>query len=178
MAVKKIVCVSCGFEKNPAGSDRCVSCGARLETAGRGDNRSQGDSSDGGDYQQEGFSITWLFIALAIQSILTGALIFALPRFVTTLDFEGGNGMTVCIPLWFVGGFLVGLISPGRVYIEPVVASFIVALPTTMWLVDSQTVRTLPTFLYMIMAVIGILFTLIGSYMGERMHSPASSKAT
>jgi hypothetical protein len=36
--------------------------------------------------------------------------------------------------------------------------------------VQSQTVRTMPTFLYVIMSGIGILFTLIGSYIGERIQ--------
>jgi hypothetical protein len=178
MAAKKIACVSCGFEKNPAGSERCVSCGARLELATRGDGQGRDGSTGEGGYQQEGFSMTWLFISLAVQGILTGVVIFGLPKLLTAIDFEGGNGMTVCIPLWFVGGFLVGLISPGRVYVEPVIASFIVALPTTFWLVENQTVRTLPPFLYMIMAAIGILFTLIGSYMGERVQSGPAPKTT
>jgi len=51
-----------------------------------------------------------------------------------------------------------------------VVASFIVAIPTTFFLVQNQTVRMLPTFLYVIMASIGVLFTLIGAYIGERIQ--------
>lgn len=121
-------------------------------------------------YQQEGVSVTWLAIAFAVQSVLTAALVFGLPMILPWIDFEGGNGMTVCVPVWFVGGLLIGMISPGRTFIEPVVASFIVAIPTTFLLVESQTVRTLPTFLYVIMAAIGVLFTLIGAYIGERIQ--------
>jgi hypothetical protein len=62
------------------------------------------------------------------------------------------------------------MISPGRTFIEPTIAAFLVALPTTFLLVQSQTVRTMPTFLYVIMSGIGILFTLIGSYIGERIQ--------
>jgi hypothetical protein len=121
-------------------------------------------------YQQEGVSVQWLVIAFAVQAVLTAALVFGLPMILPWIDFEGGNGMTVCVPVWFVGGLLVGMISPGRTFIEPVVASFIVAIPTTFFLVESQTVRTLPTFLYVIMAAIGVLFTLIGAYIGERVQ--------
>jgi hypothetical protein len=128
-------------------------------------------------YQQEGMSVQWLIIALAVQGVLTAALVFGLPMVLTSIDFEGGNGMTVCVPVWFVGGLLVGMISPGRTFIEPVVASFIVAIPTTFFLVDSQTVRTLPTFLYVIMAAIGVLFTLIGAYIGERIQLGPPPKA-
>lgn len=102
--------------------------------------------------------------------MLTAALVFGLPRIVTVLDFEGGNGMTVCVPVWFLGGLLVGMISPGRTFIEPMVASLVVAIPTTFLLVQSQTVRTMPTFLYVVMSAIGIMFTLIGAYIGERIQ--------
>ncbi len=116
-------------------------------------------------------------IALAVQGVLTAALVFGLPKVITAIDFEGGNGMTVCIPVWFVGGLLVGMISPGRTFIEPMVASFIVAIPSTFFLVENQTVRTMPTFLYVIMAAIGIMFTLIGAYIGERVQLGPPPKA-
>ncbi len=57
-------------------------------------------------------------------------------------------------------------------------ASFVVAIPTTFFLIDSETVRTLPTFLYVIMAAIGVLFTLIGAYIGERIQLGPPPKAT
>jgi hypothetical protein len=62
------------------------------------------------------------------------------------------------------------MISPGRTFIEPMIASFIVAIPTTFLLIQTQTVRTMPTFMYVILAVIGVLFTLIGAYIGERVQ--------
>lgn len=167
-AAKLVQCPTCGFEKNPVGSTRCVSCGAKIEALGRGA-RSREEELER-RYQQEGVSLQWMAIALAIQGVLTAALVFGLPKVLTAIDFEGGNGMTVCIPVWFVGGLLVGMISPGRTFIEPVVASFVVAIPATFLLVENQTVRTMPTFLYVIMAAIGILFTLIGAYIGERIQ--------
>ena len=121
-------------------------------------------------YQQEGFSPTWMVLSLVVQGVLTAALVIGLPMVVPLFDFEGGNGMLITIPVWFLGGLLVGLISPGRTFIEPVVASFAIAIPTVFYLVRSQTVRTMPTFMYVIMASIGVLFTLIGSYIGERIQ--------
>ena len=161
-------CPNCGFAKNPPGSVRCASCGSKMEALGTVKRTREEELER--RYQQEGMSVQWLIIALAVQGVLTAALVFGLPMVLTSLDFEGGNGMTVCVPVWFVGGLLVGMISPGRTFIEPVVASFIVAIPTTFFLVDSQTVRMLPTFLYVIMAAIGVLFTLIGAYIGERIQ--------
>jgi hypothetical protein len=168
-------CPNCGFAKNPPNSTRCASCGGKMEALVVKRTREEELERR---YQQEGMSVQWLIIALAVQGVLTAALVFGLPMVLTSMDFEGGNGMTVCVPVWFVGGLLVGMISPGRTFIEPVVASFIVAIPTTFFLVDSQTVRTLPTFLYVIMAAIGVLFTLIGAYIGERIQLGPPPKAT
>ncbi len=167
-AAKPLICASCGFTKNPPGSARCASCGAKMEHP---DKRRGGPGDDlSRRYSQEGVSVQWLLIAFLVQGVLTAALIFGLPMVITLLDFEGQNGMLVCIPVWFLGGLLVGMISPGRTFIEPAVASLLVAIPTTFLLIQSQTVRTMPLFLYLIFAAIGILLTLIGAYIGERIQ--------
>ncbi len=121
-------------------------------------------------YQQDGFNVLWFAIAFGVQFVLSAAIVFGLPLIISRLDFEGGNGMLVCIPVWFVGGLLVGMVSPGRTFVEPVIASLLVAIPATTLLIQTQTVHTLPTFLYIILAGIGVLFTLIGAYLGERIQ--------
>jgi len=93
------------------------------------------------------------------------------------LDFEGSNGMSVSLPVWFLGGMLLGMISPGKTFIEPVVASFLVAIPTVFYLARGETVRTMPVFMYVIMALIGVMFTLIGAYLGERIQMGPPPKA-
>lgn len=172
---KQITCMSCGFTKNPPNATRCASCGAKLEDAASTKQKLSADSNER-RYQQEGVNLKWAAIAVVVQGILTAAVIFGMPMLLSFVDFEGGNGMSVCIPLWFVGGLLVGLISPGKTFIEPMIGSFIVAIPTTYFLVQSQTVRTLPTFLYVVMAGIGVMFTLIGSYAGERIQLGGAKK--
>jgi hypothetical protein len=168
-AGKPVICPSCGFKSNPPGSVRCASCGAKIEELGRAGKRSR-DEELARRYQQEGVSIQWLLIAFLVQAVLTAALVFGLPMVLPMLDFEGQNGMVICIPVWFLGGLLVGMISPGRTFIEPAVASLLVAIPTTFLLIQSQTVRTMPLFLYLIFAGIGILLALIGAYIGERIQ--------
>ena len=167
-------CSSCG-SKNVRSAQRCGSCGVSLEelkavpAAGKANERR---------YQQDGFSVQWALIAVVVQAVLTAALIFALPQAIGSLDFEGYYGMGLSIPVWFVGGLLVGMISPGKTFIEPVVAAVIVALPTVFFLHDGffgafgygQTVRTMPLFMYLIMAMIGVLFSLVGAYLGERIQ--------
>ncbi|MGD0675729.1 MAG: hypothetical protein ABSC94_09950 [Polyangiaceae bacterium] len=167
-AAKPVVCPSCGFQRNPPGSARCASCGAKIEDLNRS-KRSREDEL-ASRYQQEGVSMRWLLIAFLVQGLLTAALVFGLPMVLPLLDFEGQNGMLICIPVWFLGGLLVGMVSPGRTFIEPAVAALLVAIPTTFLLIQSQTVRTMPVFLYLIFAAIGILLTLIGAYMGERIQ--------
>jgi hypothetical protein len=167
-AAKPVVCANCGFQKNPPGSARCASCGARMEEVGRSKRSREEELAN--RYQQEGVSLSWLGIAFLVQGVMTAALIFGLPMVVPFLDFEGQNGMLICIPVWFLGGLLVGMVSPGRTFIEPAVASLLVAIPTTFLLIQSQTVRIMPVFLYLIFAAIGILLTLIGAYMGERIQ--------
>jgi hypothetical protein len=168
-AAKTVVCASCGFNKNAANAVRCASCGAKLDDpVGRGKRSREEELAR--RYQQEGVSVQWLLIAFLVQGVLTAALVFGLPMVLPMLDFEGQNGMLVCIPVWFLGGLLVGMISPGRTFVEPALASMLVAIPSTFLLIASQTVRTMPVFLYLIFAGIGILLTLIGAYIGERIQ--------
>jgi len=163
-----MTCPSCGAKNSPVPANgRCVSCGSTMEVV-KSSRSPEADRSR--RYQQDGFSVVWLLIALLVQGVLTAALVVGLPMVVGALDFEGSNGMTVAVPVWFVGGMLLGMISPGKTFIEPVVASFLVAIPTVFYLARGETVRTMPLFMYVIMAAIGVLFTLIGAYLGERIQ--------
>ncbi|HKO89997.1 MAG TPA: hypothetical protein VJU61_02530, partial [Polyangiaceae bacterium] len=130
-------------------------------------------------HQQEGFSATWCGISLGVVSILTAAIVVGLPMVVPAFDFESSAGMILAIPIWFVSGMLVGLISPGRTVLEPVVATFLVAMPTAFLLFNGQTVKVMPAFMYVLMSALGVLFSLIGSYVGERIQvGPTTSGVT
>jgi predicted nucleic acid-binding Zn ribbon protein len=176
-AAKKIICPSCGFSNTaPLANNRCVSCGAKIEDLKRTLSRQEELERR---YQQEGFSLTWFGVSLGIIAVMTAALVMGLPKVVPLFDFEGSAGMIVAIPVWFLGGMLIGLVSPGRTFIEPMVAVFLVAVPTAFLLHASQTVKTMPAFMYALMSCLGVVFTLIGSYMGERiqMGPPAKSSS-
>jgi DNA-directed RNA polymerase subunit RPC12/RpoP len=168
-AAKTILCPHCGFKNTlPLQKHRCVSCGAKIDELGKRQLSRQEELER--RYQQEGFSLMWFAISVVIMGVLTAALVMGLPMVITALDFEGSAGMLVSIPVWFLGGLLVGLISPGKTFIEPVAATFVVALPTAWMLFRGQTVKTMPAFMYVLMAALGVLFTLIGSYVGERIQ--------
>lgn len=164
-ASKAIICTACSF-KNTSTATRCSSCGASL--AADPGPRSNLDTLR--PREQQGFNVLWCGIALVVLGVLTAALVIGLPRVVTALDFEGYYGMGVSILVWFLGGLLIGMISPGRTFTEPVVAALLVSIPTVIFLWNTQSVRTFPFFMYVIMASVGVMFTLIGSYVGERIQ--------
>ncbi len=175
-AAKNILCPSCGFKNTaPLLNNRCVSCGAKIDDLKRSLSRQEELERR---YQQEGFSVMWFGISIVITGVLTAALVMGLPMVVPALDFEGSAGMMISIPVWFVGGMLVGLISPGKTFVEPVVAVFLVAIPTAFLLFRSQTVKTMPWWMYALMSALGVLFTLIGAYLGERIQMGPPPKAT
>jgi hypothetical protein len=118
----------------------------------------------------EGFSAIWCGISLGVVGILTAAVVVGLPLVVPAFDFEGSAGMLLSIPVWFVSGMLVGLIAPGRTFLEPVVATALVAVPTAFLLFSGQTVKMMPAFMYVLMSALGVLFSLIGSMLGERIQ--------
>jgi len=164
---QNIICPSCGFQNTaPLANGRCVSCGARVEDGAGGIALQDGDSR----YQQQTFDMTWFGIAIGVMLVLTGAIVIGLPAVLPFFDFEGYAGMMMAIPVWAIGGMLVGLISPGRTFMEPVAAVFLVALPTAFYLFQGQTVKTMPVFMYVLFSALGLLFTLIGSYVGERIQ--------
>jgi hypothetical protein len=151
-----------------------VSCGAKFDDLSR--TLSQQEELER-RYQQEGFSILWFTVALTVMAVLTAAIVVGVPLVVPAVDFEGSAGMMVAIPVWFVGGLLVGLISPGKTFIEPVMAAFLIAVPTAMLLYRGQTVKTLPYWMYILLSLVGLLFTLVGSYLGERVQMGPPPKA-
>ena len=173
---KTIICPSCGFNNSlPLPNSRCVSCGAKVEDIKR--SLSRQDELER-RYQQEGFSVSWFFISIALIGVLTLAVIVGIPMVISVFDFEGQGGMLMSIPVWFVGGFLVGLISPGKTFIEPVVAVLLIAMPTAFFLFRGQTVKTMPAFMYVMMSALGVLFSLIGAYLGERIQMGPIAKTS
>jgi hypothetical protein len=163
---KTISCPSCGF-KNQGQTEkgRCVSCGSPLEAP-----VDEPLLDPHGQLQQRGFSILWFLISIVVMGALTGAVVVGLPKVAPIFDLEGYAGMMMSIPVWAVGGALIGLISPGRTFVEPVAAAFLVALPTAFLLFQGQTVKTMPIFMYVLFSALGVLFTLVGAYLGERIQ--------
>jgi hypothetical protein len=122
-------------------------------------------------YTQGRFSPIWFLASIGITTVMTAAIVLGLPFVVHALDFEGYAGMMVAIPVWFVSGWLVGLISPGRTFAEPAIAVLVVSMPTAIMLFRTQTVKSMPAFMYLLFMALGVLFALVGAYFGERMQA-------
>lgn len=125
-------------------------------------------SHDPADADAPPFRPLWFLASTFICAVLTTAVVVGLPLMIRSLDFEGYKGMLVVLPVWFVSGLLVGLISPGKAYAESVFGTLVVAAPTVFLLVRYQLVYSMPVFVYLLLAAVGLSFALIGSYCGER----------
>lgn len=168
MSPSTVICPSCGAKNAASAGSRCAACGALMDGPTR-PGAAQARTSGG-------FSFLWCAIAFGVQAVLTAALVMGLPMVLTALDFEGSNGMIVAIPVWFLGGTLIGMISPGKTYAEPTIASFLVQVPTILYLWRGQTVRTMPFFMYALLGLVGVLFALVGAYLGERIQMGPPAK--
>lgn len=170
-------CPTCGAQSS---GERCTSCGTALTDSARSsrfEDLERASQHHPQHHHPEGFSLAWCGISLAVVGILTAAVVVGLPLVIPVFDFEGSAGMLLAIPIWFVSGLLVGLISPGRTVTEPVVATFLVAMPTAFLLFNGQTVKVMPAFMYVLMSALGILFSLIGAYVGDRIQTGPSAAA-
>jgi hypothetical protein len=169
-------CAACGaLNDASASAGRCASCGAKLEH----DESRPGlpDDSQRG-YRRAGFSAVWCGISLLVVGLLTAAVVIGLPLVVPVFDFEGSTGMMLAIPVWFVSGMLVGLISPGRTVLEPGVATFLIAMPTAFFLFTGQTVKVMPAFMYVLGSALGVLFSLVGAHVGDRIQLGPSGSSS
>src|SRR5690606_11244752 len=107
---KLVSCPSCGYEALEMPSNRrCSSCGSLLDQPMH-ESPSQRDKR----FVQGRFSPVWFLASVAIATVMTAAIVLGLPFLVQAFDFEGYAGMMIAVPVWFVSGLLVGLISPGR----------------------------------------------------------------
>jgi DNA-directed RNA polymerase subunit RPC12/RpoP len=167
MAAKEIVCPMCGF-KNPSTAARCSSCGARVEALGAGDLTEEEEYAR--RHQQDNFEWKWAFISFGIYLTLQVVFLIGLDLAVEVIDFQGLPGMVISAGIWFVGGILVGFISPGKTFIEPAVGAFLAVIPTILWLLHIDIVAQLSPLAYIIGGLLGVMITLFGAFLGEKIQ--------
>jgi len=110
---------------------------------------------------QQTFSWRWVMVSLGVFAIVQLG-----PLWLLRLDGWVGVGLSVSV--WFVGGLVVGFVSPGKTIFEPALAALGCALPTMVWL-HFVTPRGLgPSGLaYVVAGVAGVGLGLLGARLGE-----------
>ena len=85
-------------------------------------------------------------------------------------DPQGLPGLLISAGVWFVGGILVGWISPGKTFIEPAVGALIAVVPTLLWLNHIADVYELSLLANITGGMIGVMVTLLGGFIGEKIQ--------
>ncbi|MGD8862384.1 MAG: hypothetical protein PVI30_20400 [Myxococcales bacterium] len=174
MASEEITCPMCGG-KNPAGTERCNSCGARVEEL-----RASWTPEEqyARRYQQEDFEWKWALIAAGVLVVLQGVIIGLLPKVIHAFDPQGIAGLMLTVPICFVGGIAVGAMSPGKTFVEPAVGAIIAAVPT-LGLISAITPDGFqPTMLaYVVCASMGVMMALFGAFVGEKLQPAGPARA-
>jgi hypothetical protein len=172
-AAEEITCPMCGF-KNPEDQERCRSCGAKVEALAVSYSAEEAHARR---YQQEDFEWKWALLAAAVFTGLQGVVLGVLPALVHTFDPQGLPGLMLSVPVFFAGGIVLGLVSPGKTFIEPAVGGMIAAVPALVLVAVRTPDGFEPTALaYIVCAVMGVMMALFGAFLGEKiqMGSPAA----
>jgi len=167
MAAKHLICHMCGF-KNGAASKRCSSCGARLEALGSTDLTEE--EAFERRHQQDGFEWKWVFIAFGVYFVMQAIILVALDFVIDAYDPQGLPGLIISAAVWFVGGMIVGFISPGKTFLEPAVGALFAVVPTVGWLMLIDEVYNLSMLAYIIGGLLGVMVTLFGAFLGEKVQ--------
>ena len=167
MAAKEIVCPMCGF-KNPATAARCASCGARVEALGVGDLTEEEEYARRN--QQDTFEWKWAFISFGVYLVLQIVFLIGIDVAVDAIDFQGLPGMVISAVIWFIGGIIVGFMSPGKTFIEPAVGALLAVVPTLLWLNHIADVYQLSLLANIVGGMIGVMVTLLGGFLGEKIQ--------
>jgi len=183
-AKDQIVCHVCGF-KNAPDAARCVSCGAKIDSVSV-DYTAEEEAARAN--QQEGFSPLWVGAAFGVYFVLQAVVLVLLPFVISSFDpFGGSSGgvaaLFISLVVWFFGGIVVGFISPGKTFLEPAVGAFLSCIPTIAYVVWQSPTGLAPSGLESgVLGLMGIMISLFGAFLGERIqartrgHAPAKRR--
>jgi len=164
---REITCPMCGF-KNPDSASRCRSCGARVEAPTGGYSV---DDAYERRHQQDQFEWRWALIACGLYLVAQWVALVPLQRFIPNFDPQGLPGLMISVGIWFLGAVLVGVISPGKTFLEPAVGAAIAVIPTIVYLEATTPEGFEPTVLaYTVTALFGVMLALFGAFLGEKLQ--------
>jgi hypothetical protein len=110
---------------------------------------------------QHGFRWRWVLVSLGIFLAVQVAPLWL-------LGLDGWLGLGLSVAVWFVGGLVVGFVSPGKTIFEPAVASLLCAPPTILYLnVVTPTGLGPSALAYASGGVVGVGLGLFGARLGE-----------
>lgn len=173
-ATTEVVCPMCGF-KNPANAARCASCGAKVEALSSSDLTEE--ELQARRHQQDGFEWKWVFVSFAIYMVMQAIVLAVLPLFIYQYDPQGAPGLLISAGVWFVGGIVVGFVSPGKTFLEPAVGALIAAIPTIAYLLSISEVQPLSLLAGIIGGLLGVMITLFGAFIGEKIQGGSRGHA-
>jgi hypothetical protein len=163
-----VTCSMCGFE-NPAAAKRCVSCGAKLEALGAAEYTEEEKLAR--RFEQESFEWKWAGIACGVYLALQLVVLVMLPLVIKTFDPQGMAGLGISVAIWFVGGMIMGVVSPGKTFLEPAVGAALATLPTIAYQRAITPEGFEPSMLaYIVAGLLGVMISLFGAFLGERMQ--------
>ena len=168
-AKDQIICHVCGF-KNAPDAPRCVSCGAKLDAV---QVEYSAEEEAARENQQEGFSVLWVLVAFGIYLTLQAIVLVLLPMAISSYDPIGVAGLAISIVVWFFGGIIVGYLSPGKTFLEPAAGASLACVPTIAYnhYVTPDGVMQAGLMEVLVLAVMGIMISLFGAFLGERLQA-------
>lgn len=169
-ADQEITCPMCGF-KNPHDSARCQSCGAKVEAF---TTTYTDEEAHARRHQQEHFEMKWALTAAGVYLATQLVILVVLPFVISAFDPQGLAGLLLSCGVWFVGGIGVGVLSPGKTFVEPAVGALMAVVPTISYLAWVTPSGFQPTLLaYLVTGLLGVMLALFGAFLGEKvqMHS-------
>jgi hypothetical protein len=172
MAADEVVCTICGAQNKPD-VERCISCGARLDALGARDMTDEEEQAQRN--QQDTFEWKWVFVAFGVYMVLQAIVLVGLQSVVPTYDPQGLPGLVISAGVWFVGGILVGTVSPGKTFMEPAVGAVLAVPPTILYLSHIADVHQLSALAYIVGGLLGVMTTLFGAFLGEKLQDGLSS---
>ena len=156
--------------KNKSTATRCGSCGARLEQF---NTQLTAEEIRAARYQQRGFSWAWVGFSLATYLVLQIITLGLLPMVISQYDPQGFAGILISAGVWFVGGGIIGFVSPDKTFFEPVVAALIAVFPTIFWLMQISDVHQVSMLSGIVGGMLGVMITIFGSFLGEYFQGPS-----